>query len=151
MSIFDRINSLFKRPAPAGTSASSAPATGTQAVPAPPPGTKAVPPAPRTATLQKRAALAMEHIHGDEGLTGDLTDPAARLLLGFAEQEVSRMVDETQDLDDESAFQQIGARVQELRRQLRQTAQESAKEVDPLSALQTRLSASRTAQLSRKE
>ena len=88
---------------------------------------------------QARAQAAYARIAGDEGLTGSLTDDAARRLLNWARQEVVRLAAAAEDLEDAAGEAWLTAEMSALRGRLRQIARQSAAAPAPEAAIQTHL------------
>lgn len=100
---------------------------------------RASPPEPRRARLQPWLDKALERLQEDEGLTADLTDDAARVLLHYAAEQVTRMAAETGHPDADTGSAALEERFTALRKTLRQIAGECARAADPLAALTQRL------------
>ncbi len=81
------------------------------------------------ASVERRVAQAMEQVMEDEGLTADLTDVQAELLLRYAEMQV-RQVATTMEDDEELAVE-----LRRLRRRLRRIARRAANSDDPMAVL----------------
>ncbi len=82
---------------------------------------------------------AYEQIMEDEMLTSDLMDAEATILLQWAEKEITRLVNETRGMDEETAWRTLAPKLRYLRRHLRKIARCSAKADDPKAALQANL------------
>ncbi|MBN2002309.1 MAG: hypothetical protein JXA21_03035 [Anaerolineae bacterium] len=95
---------------------------------------------PLTPKLQSRLEATFERIAGDPGVTSDLLDDAARVLLNWAQEEVSRMVLETAEMDDDEADAVLAPKLQLLRKYLRRTAHVCAANAEPAESLRQRLS-----------
>lgn len=90
---------------------------------------------PTGGTMQVRAQLADERISGDPGITGDLLDAQAEILLTWAREEIWRLVNATQGLDDEAAWVILDPQISLLRKHLRRIAQTSGAAEDPAATL----------------
>ena len=66
--------------------------------------------------IEKRLQREMESLYGNEGLTGDIDDSTARLLLDWAEHQVHQVVDTTAEMEDAAAEEVMYPRVKALRR-----------------------------------
>ena len=86
--------------------------------------------------LATRAELAFARIAEDPGLTGDLLDAEARILLRWAQREVNRLVTQTVGLDEGAAMEVLDVALGQLRKALRQTARLSAAAANPAQKLQ---------------
>lgn len=86
--------------------------------PAEAPAPSAEAPAP-SADLADTLQQAIERLLEDEGLTGDLVDPAARRLLDWGIAQTTRILEETQ-----GSLQERAARLEALRRRMRAIARE---------------------------
>lgn len=95
---------------------------------------------PLAPKLQSRLETTFEHIAGDPGVTNDLLDDAARVLLDWAQDEVSRLVSQTAELDDDEADAALAPKLQSLRQYLRRTAHVCAANVEPAESLREMLS-----------
>ena len=82
---------------------------------------------------------AYERIMEDEGLTSDLLDDEAELLLRWAEQEIRRLVNQTRGMSEEAAWESLAPKLRYLRKYLRQIARRSAKTDNPSDALRALL------------
>ncbi len=91
--------------------------------------------------LEPRVQRAFEQIVGDTGLTSDLTDAQAEVLLSWAESEVRRLVKATRDMDESRAWEVLDPQLSVLRRHLRDVARQSARTENPKEALRAHLSA----------
>lgn len=89
--------------------------------------------------LQHRLEMTFEPIAIDPGITGDLLDDAAQVLLKWAENEVARLVAQTTDMPDEDAEAILTPKLQHLRRYLRRTARKCAATSDPAQSLRETL------------
>lgn len=85
--------------------------------------------------LEQRLQKAMEPILEDEGLTADLTDAAAIVLIDWAQGEITRLVAGAQELDDEAAWEFLEPRLHLLRHHLRRISKTAGASPDPLAAL----------------
>lgn len=100
---------------------------------------RASPPEPRRARLQPWLDKALERLQEDEGLTADLTDEAAQLLLRYAAEQVTRMAANSGQMDEVTGSAALEERFTALRTTLRQIAGECARAADPQAALTQRL------------
>ncbi len=89
--------------------------------------------------MHYRAQLADEQISGDPGVTGDLIDAHAEILLTWAREEIWRLVHATQGLDDEAAWDVLEPQISILRRHLRNIARASSMAEDPETMLRALL------------
>ena len=89
--------------------------------------------------LARRLQLAQEALVEDEGLTGDLLDAEAQVLLAWAGAWTERWVADTAAMDDMEAYAHLFEQLRALRLQLRRAAQTSAAASDPLTMLHTLL------------
>ncbi|HDQ34813.1 MAG TPA: hypothetical protein ENN14_00680 [Chloroflexi bacterium] len=87
------------------------------------------------ASLIARLELAAGRLAEDESLTAWLQDDAAQLLLAWGESQVRRLVEATQDLDDEAAWAQLGPQLHALRQEIREAARACALTSDPVQAV----------------
>ncbi len=78
---------------------------------------------------------AYERIMEDEGLTSDLLDDEAEILLRWAEQEIRRLVNQTRGMSEEAAWESLAPKLRYLRKYLRKIARRSAKADNPGDAL----------------
>ncbi len=92
-----------------------------------------------TPPIQNRLRLANERIVGDPSLTADLLDAEAHTLLHWARAEIERLVSQTADLDDDTAWQVLDPALRTLRRYIRRVARTSAQADDPAGMLHTLL------------
>lgn len=90
--------------------------------------------------LQNRLETTFEHIAGDPGVTNDLLDDAARVLLDWAQDEVSRLVSQTAGLTDTEAEATLAPKLKLLRQHLRRTAHLCAANSEPAKELSKMLS-----------
>lgn len=88
---------------------------------------------------QQRAQAAYDQIAMDEGLTGALTDAAARPLLDWAQEEIIRLAAAADTLDDDAGEAWLDEKVAALRGRLRQVARQSAAAPAPKAAVQAHL------------
>jgi len=86
--------------------------------------------------LETRAELAFARIAEDPGLTGDLVDADACILLKWAQREVNRLVTQAAELDDEEATAMLNSKLSQLRKYLRRTAKLGAAAPNPAHMLQ---------------
>ena len=66
--------------------------------------------------IEKRLQREMESLYANEGLTGDIDDSTARLLLDWAEHQVHQVVDTTAEMEDAAAEEVMYPRMKALRR-----------------------------------
>jgi hypothetical protein len=92
---------------------------------------------------QQRAQAAYDQIAMDEGLTGALTDAAARPLLDRAQEEIVRLAAAADALDDAAGEAGLSGEVAALRKRLREIARQSAAAPAPKAAVLARLQALR--------
>lgn len=81
--------------------------------------------------MAQRMQEAFERISGDPNLTGSLTDKSARVLLSWAEKEVSRLTAQTAAVGEEDAWNTLNPQLRHLRRYLRDMAETAAEAPDP--------------------
>jgi protein-tyrosine phosphatase len=81
--------------------------------------------------VEAREQLAYERIMMDPNLTGDLMDEDATVLLDWAQDEVGRLVAETKGMDEDAAWEHLGPKLSQLRREIRKIAKRSAQADDP--------------------
>lgn len=86
---------------------------------------------------EDRLQLAMERIHSDPALTGDLMDQEALVLLEWAESQVVKLLEEAAELPEEAAWEQLAPQLRALRQQMRHISKVSAAQPDPLVALKS--------------
>ena len=91
--------------------------------------------------IEAREQLAYERIMMDPNLTGDLIDEDAKTLLDWAQDEVGRLVAETRGMDDEAAWEYLGPKLSQLRREIRNISKRSAQADDPGAKLRELLDA----------
>jgi protein tyrosine phosphatase (PTP) superfamily phosphohydrolase (DUF442 family) len=96
-------------------------------------------PTDQDGALESRVQQAFERIAGDAGLTGDLTDAQAKALLAWAESEIRRLVQTTQGMEDDRAWETLDPKLATLRRHLRDVARQSARAEHPMATLRARL------------
>jgi protein-tyrosine phosphatase len=92
-------------------------------------------------SLDQREALAYERIAGDPGLTGDLTDDDATILLDWARTEVHRLVGATTNVDESGAWEILDPKLSHLRHHLRLCAELSSAAEHPGETLRKSLAA----------
>ena len=92
-----------------------------------------------SADLEPRIQRAFERLAGDAGLTADLTDAQAKVLLSWAESEVRHLVRSTQGMNGPQAWEKLGPQLAVLRRHLREIARQSARADRPMEALRAQL------------
>jgi len=90
--------------------------------------------------LQSRLETTFEHISGDPGVTNELLDDAARVLLDWAQDEVSRLVVQTAGQTDTEAEATLAPKLKLLRQHLRRTAHLCAANAEPAESLRQMLS-----------
>lgn len=89
--------------------------------------------------MQKRLKEWINPFLEDEALTDGLTDAQAKLLLDWAQGQVSNLAAQARPLAAEDAERFIQPRLKRLRARLRQVAQASAQADDPVASLKTLL------------
>ena len=66
--------------------------------------------------IEQRLQRVMESLYGNEGLTSEMDDSSATLLLDWAEHQVRHVVDSTAELDDAAADEVMYPRMKAMRR-----------------------------------
>lgn len=87
----------------------------------------------------KQLRKAMDYIHEDEALTGDLADTEAKALLDWAEGQITQWLTQFESLGGTAAWKMLEPQVHALRLYLRQIAKVAARSAEPLVTLQALL------------
>ena len=81
--------------------------------------------------IEQRLQREMDTLYGNEGLTGDMDDSSAKLLLDWAEAQVRQVVGSTADMEDAAADEVMYPRLKAVRRIARYVNQALIGQGDP--------------------
>ncbi|NIW44116.1 MAG: hypothetical protein GWN14_04575 [candidate division Zixibacteria bacterium] len=84
----------------------------------------------RGSRIEKRLQREIENLYANEGLTRDLNDSSARILLELLEEQVRTIVNNTADLEDADAEEAMYPRLKAMRRMARYINQSVREDAD---------------------